>query len=619
MAFGSSAAGPPKAGPGTKPPVESLVGRVVGSFKITALLGEGGMGCVYLAEHALIGRKSAVKVLSAAVADNEEASARFFNEARAVAALRHPNIVDITDFGSFEGQPFIVMEYLEGETLAARLERDRAMDDVTAARIAGQVAAAAGAAHAQGLVHRDLKPANIFLRQHADYPDFVKVLDFGIAKLLGADAESASYHTQAGAMLGTPAYMSPEQCLGEATLDHRSDIYSLGVVLYSMITGRLPFDGSVGRLILGHVHETPAPPVSINPHVSGVMNAIVLRALEKRPENRFASMREVRDALASIGAAGAVPQQPALRDVTPGVGLALNAPTSVGKGAMQASETLRGRLIDIVRGKSSSNTLALPALSPAIERCLLLLGNAGFSFAAVASALTPEARVATQIVQRANSTQFAGRSPATNLERSATRLGAQGLRAALIEIAARPVLEVKGQRLEDALRKPFQRALWTASLAERLAEIRAVDGFEPTEVYLAGLLMDIGRPIVANLLLDVERQLANVPGRRWMTEDLWMACVEATHAPVSAAVARLWHLAPATAAGIEAAGRASNQWGLSELLRLAGALATREGHHLRRSDQPAATAAIDGARDYRLDDGTLTRAVAHVRGKMMLR
>jgi hypothetical protein len=110
-----------------------------------------------------------------------------------------------------------------------------------------------------------------------------------------------------------------------------------------------------------------------------------------------------------------------------------------------------------------------------------------------------------------------------------------------------------------------------------------------------------------------------VPGRRWMTEDLWMACVEATHAPVSAAVARLWHLAPATAAGIEAAGRASNQWGLSELLRLAGALATREGHHLRRSDQPAATAAIDGARDYRLDDGTLTRAVAHVRGKMMLR
>jgi serine/threonine protein kinase len=592
----------------------------VGQFKITALLGEGGMGCVYLAEHALIGRKSAVKVLGEAVADNEEAAARFFNEARAVAALRHPNIVDVTDFGSFEGQPYIVMEYLEGETLQARLERDRAMNDAAAARIALQVAAAAGAAHAQGLVHRDLKPANIFLRQHADYPDFVKVLDFGIAKMLGADAESNSYQTQAGAMLGTPAYMSPEQCLGEATLDHRSDIYSLGVVLYSMITGRLPFDGAVGRLILGHVHETPAPPSSINPGVSGVMNAIVLRALEKRPENRFASMRELRDALAAVMTNGAVPMQPVLRDLTPTSGLSISAPTSVGKGAMQASETLRGRLIDMVRGKSASGGLALPALSSATERCLSLLGNAAFSFATVASALGAEPRLATQIVQRANSASFAGRSPATNLERSATRLGAQGLRAVLIEIAARPVLEVKGQRIEDALRRPFTHALWTAALAERLAEIRALEGVEPNEAYLAGVLLDIGRPVVATLLLDVERQLANVPGRRWMTEDLWMACVEATHAPVGAAIARQWHIGATTAAAIEAAARPGSRWGLSELLRLASALAAREGHHLRRSDQTNAPAVIDGARAFGFDDGTLTRVVVqHVRAKMMLR
>src|SRR5439155_10358712 len=132
MAFGSSAAGPPRAGTGDNAQTESLVGRTVGSFNITSLLGEGGMGRVYLAEHALIGRKVAVNVLSAGVADHEEAAARFHNEARSVAALRHPNIVDITDFGSFEGKPYIVMEYLEGETLAARLERDRALDDPTA-------------------------------------------------------------------------------------------------------------------------------------------------------------------------------------------------------------------------------------------------------------------------------------------------------------------------------------------------------------------------------------------------------------------------------------------------------------------------------------------------------
>jgi HD-like signal output (HDOD) protein len=425
-------------------------------------------------------------------------------------------------------------------------------------------------------------------------------------------------------MLGTPAYMSPEQCLGEATLDHRSDIYSLGMVLYATVAGRLPFEGSVGRLILGHVHEAPRPPAQVNPSVSGVMNAIVLRALEKKPENRFASMRELRDALAGIvsSAPGAPPVSPALRDFTPTHGLslgALSAPTSVGKGAIQASDTLRGRLIDIVRGKSQSGGIPVPALSPATERCLSLLGNAGFSFAAVATALQAEPRVASQIVQRANSASFAGRSPATNLERSATRLGAQGLRAALLEIAARPVLEVKGQRLEDALRRPYQRALWTASLAERLAEVRAVPGTEPNEAYLGGLLMDIGRPIVATLLLEVERQLANVPGRRWLSEELWMACEEATHAPVAAAVARHWHLAEPTAAAIEAAGRASNRWGLGELLRLAGALAAREGHYLRRNDQTAATSLIDTARTFGFDDGTLTRIVQHVRGKMLMR
>jgi serine/threonine protein kinase len=199
-----------------------------------------------------------------------------------VSALSHPNIVDITDFGTLEGQPSIVMEYLQGETLAARLARTRLLGEATAVHIAAQVASALGAAHERGLVHRDLKPDNIFLCQHEDYTDQVKVLDFGIAKLLGSEATKVGHRTQVGALLGTPAYMSPEQCLGDLALDHRSDIYSLGVVIYQMVTGQLPFLGdSLGRLIFGHVHEMPASPASINPALSPALDALVMRAIEK--------------------------------------------------------------------------------------------------------------------------------------------------------------------------------------------------------------------------------------------------------------------------------------------------------------------------------------------------
>src|SRR6185369_11359844 len=191
----------------------------------------------------------------------------------------------------------IVMELLEGETLAARIQRVRAMEESDALRMVKQVTSALQAAHEQGMVHRDLKPENIFLRSHPDYPDFVKVLDFGIAKLLGSSSP-LGHHTKTGAVMGTPAYMTPEQCLGESTLDLRSDIYSLGVVLYEALTGRPPFMGdTLGRLIVCHVSEAPPPPASLNPRVSPMMNSVVLRALQKKAKDRFASMKEFREAL----------------------------------------------------------------------------------------------------------------------------------------------------------------------------------------------------------------------------------------------------------------------------------------------------------------------------------
>ncbi|MBC8133945.1 MAG: serine/threonine protein kinase, partial [Deltaproteobacteria bacterium] len=159
----------------------SLVGRQIGSYTVLGELGQGGMGCVYLAEHALIGRKAAIKVLNHEIASDPEVVSRFFTEARAVNDIRHPNIVEVTDFGQFGSLYCIVMEFLEGETLAARLTRIRTFDETSVVRIMKQCTSALSAAHEQGLVHRDIKPENIFLRAHPDYPDFVKVLDFGIA------------------------------------------------------------------------------------------------------------------------------------------------------------------------------------------------------------------------------------------------------------------------------------------------------------------------------------------------------------------------------------------------------------------------------------------------------
>jgi serine/threonine protein kinase len=279
------------------PSADALVGQTLGSFRVISLLGEGGMGRVYLAEHVLIGRRAAIKVLAAEIADNEDFVSRFFTEARAVNDIRHPNIVEITDFGTFGKQPYIVMELLEGETLEDRLAHVHMLDVPSAVRVVAQIAAAVGAGHDHGMVHRDLKPANIFLCNHPDYPDYVKVLDFGIAKLMAHD-RNVQHHTEMGALMGTPAYMSPEQCLGDTHLDHRSDIYSLGVVLYEMISGRLPFTAeTAGRLIMSHVQEPPLPPQRINPSISAATNAVILRAMAKKPDERFASMREFRDAI----------------------------------------------------------------------------------------------------------------------------------------------------------------------------------------------------------------------------------------------------------------------------------------------------------------------------------
>jgi serine/threonine-protein kinase len=266
------------------------------------------MGRVYLAEHKLIGKRAAVKVLLPRYSADAEVVNRFFNEARASSLLKHPGVVDVYDFGKLaDGSAFIVMEFLEGESLAARIRRERTLTPQALIAIARQIATAVGAAHAKRIVHRDLKPDNVFLVSDSEMPPLglrVKVLDFGIAKLAGNPSASA-VQTQAAAVFGTPTYMSPEQCRGTGLVDHRSDIYSLGCIMYETATGRAPFVGEgTGDIIAAHLRETPVPPSHYSPSVPTWLDALIIRALAKKPAGRYQSMAELVTALdACVGQA----------------------------------------------------------------------------------------------------------------------------------------------------------------------------------------------------------------------------------------------------------------------------------------------------------------------------
>ena len=279
-----------------------MIGSTVGSYRILDKLGEGGMGAVYLAEHTLIGRRAAVKVLLPELSNNQEIVNRFFNEARSTAQIKHPGLIDIYDFGYHTtGSAFIVMEYLEGESLASRLRREPQPELSLLATIGRQIASALAAAHQKGIVHRDLKPDNIFLVTDVEVQHGIraKVLDFGIAKLQGEKEKSLK--TRTGTVMGTPMYMSPEQCRGAGTVDARADVYSLGCILFEMATGRTPFIGEgLGEIIAAQIYQPPPTPSSIDPNVSPELERIIQRALAKKPDDRQPSMVALKAELDAI-------------------------------------------------------------------------------------------------------------------------------------------------------------------------------------------------------------------------------------------------------------------------------------------------------------------------------
>jgi serine/threonine-protein kinase len=342
-----------------------MLGRSLGNYHVVSKIGEGGMGAVYLARHATLGRQAAIKVLHPSLSSNQDMVSRFFNEARAATAVRNPGIVEVFDFGILEDQSaYIVMEYLEGENLGARIRRGR-MSIPATLTIVRAIARALHAAHEQGIVHRDLKPDNVFLVPDAELAsgERVKLLDFGIAKLAPMVSGEIS-QTRTGVVMGTPTYMAPEQCRGAGSVDHRADLYALGCVAYQMMCGQPPFvsDGA-GDLIARHLYFPPEPLRSLRPEIPAEVDDLVLWLLQKEPAARPATAADLVRAIDGLAA------------VEPGV--------------MRTHPTIRGSVASIppvtdttLRGAASSVAVAGGAPKP--RRTALIAGLVGAAAAVVA-------------------------------------------------------------------------------------------------------------------------------------------------------------------------------------------------------------------------------------------
>ncbi len=340
--------------------IKSLVGKELdGKYSIEKLLGVGGMGAVFKARHAFIGNEVAIKVIHPEMAMDKSVTERFLREARAAAAIDHANAIRVSDFGKVGDMLYLVMEFIYGESMKDYLERKPRLDLNETVHIMNQVAAALDIAHSLQIVHRDLKPDNIMFKAGLRGERIVKVVDFGIAKVKSASDNSKEALTSVGTIIGTAKYMSPEQCQASA-IDHRSDIYSLGIMVYEALTGQCPYGDANGmQVIVKHIIEAPPKPRSLNPSIPEPVEAVILKALAKQPTSRYSSAGEFTTELTT--AAGGY------CDLTQGNQTTLLKPSSSGPINQQTQPSNNQTIASPIQApsaQSGNQTIASPIQAP---------------------------------------------------------------------------------------------------------------------------------------------------------------------------------------------------------------------------------------------------------------
>jgi putative nucleotidyltransferase with HDIG domain len=589
--------------------IRDVIGTIVGGYRVVTELGAGPSGSVYYAEHPVIGRRAAIKVLSPALSAARERLDRYITHLKIVSGIRHPNIVDVLDIGQMphtaDGDlTFIVMEMLEGETLGERLERIGPLEEGIAVRVLVQIASAVGAAHDRGLVHAALKSENVFITNSVDYPDFVKVLDFGAYKL------------QAPGVVRPSPYLAPEVLAG-ADPDAAADVYSAGILAYEMLVGTPPWTREHEEHIAAEERVPPLPPHERRAGLGKALSAVVLRAIHQDPEQRWPSLRDLRRAIE--------------RAVSPtATAIATAAPTSLPEPAgpatpaeIQRTERVQAKkvgraLSNIILRRINENRLQLPSMPLVALKCLDVLRDPNVTFADVARVIEQDPVIATRVLRVVNSAAYSRRDAVKTLEQAVGQIGVKPMRILLVEVAACQVFTSRSSGIRQKFKLIWEHCLAVGMLARDLAE-RLHSRVEPDTAYLGGLLHDIGKPIIGGLLLEAERKLIEELDVPWMTETLWQKTVAESHRSVGAAVAAAWKLPLDVIDAVErcdAYDRDGGPHSCGNLVRFANTLAKREGIYVGDvSGDEIIAAILQGRAVLSVDEATEATLIATLRDR----